>query len=117
MLNSVQIIGRVGKEPELRSAGNTNIANLSIGVTKKWTKDGQKQEKTAWIPVTFFGKTVEVIQNYVKKGDLLYVEGEWDNSSYDKDGETRYVTKLVGNKLTMLGSGQKQETQYDEPAF
>lgn len=111
-LNKVQLIGRLGKDPEIRTVGSGDkVANFSMAMTEKWTdkRSGEKKEKTEWANVTVWGDgLVGVVERYVKKGDLLYVEGKFSTRKWEKDGKTNYATEVViqgmGGALTMLGS-------------
>lgn len=112
-LNKATIIGRLGQDPEVRStSGNTAVANLSIATSNKYkNKNGEVVEETQWHKCTAWGRTAEVIQQYVKKGDLIYVEGpletkEWD----DKDGNKRYTTEIKVLSMVMLGSASGGST-------
>lgn len=107
MLNKAQIIGRVGKDPEVRHLSNGDaVANLSLATSESW-KDkntGEKKEATEWHRVTFYGRLAEVVGEYVKKGGLLYVEGKIKTRKWtDKDGVERYTTEIHGNEMKMLG--------------
>lgn len=112
MVNKVILVGNLGNDPEVRSTtGGTNVASFPLATTRKWNKDGVKQEKTEWHRVQAWGKLADVVKKYVKKGDRLYVEGrveyrQWD----DKDGNKRYSTEIVCENLTMLGSSRSGST-------
>lgn len=122
MLNKVQIIGRVGRDPEIRaSQGGTRIANLSLAVTEKW-KDkatGERKEKTEWVRVVSFNDGISgVCEQYVKKGDLLYIEGQMETRKWtDKDGSEKYVTEVIlrpfKGELTMLGGKPEKSDKPD----
>jgi len=106
-LNKVQIIGNLGTDPELRhTGGGTAVANISVATTEKWTdkQSGEKKEETEWHRVVFFGRQAEVIAEFMKKGRPIYVEGRLKTESYEKDGVTRYTTKIIGSDFQMLGS-------------
>ena len=106
-LNKVMIIGNLGADPEVSfSAGGTPIAKLRIATSETWKdkQSGERQEKTEWHRVVFFGRTAEVCGEYLRKGAKVYVEGRLQTSTYEKDGEKRYSTEIVGDKMTMLDS-------------
>ncbi|MBF0358635.1 MAG: single-stranded DNA-binding protein [Magnetococcales bacterium] len=113
-LNKVQLIGNVGQEPEIRfTQDGRPIATLSIATSDTWNdKQGQKQEKTEWHRVVAFGKLAEIIQQYVKKGSKLFLEGKLQTRKWtDKDGQDRYTTEIVisgfdGQMIMLDGRGQ-----------
>lgn len=105
MLNRVTIIGRVGKDPEIRRTQSGDaVANFSVATTKKWKdKGGQQQEHTEWHRVSFFGRIAEVVEKYVSKGSLLYVEGELHTRKWQSaDGKDNYTTEIKGSELKLL---------------
>jgi len=105
-LNKVMLIGNVGSEPEIRATSSGNrVAKLSLATNRQW-KDGsgQQQEKTEWHRLTFFGRLVDIVEQWVKKGDRLYAEGRVEYSQTEKDGQTRYWTDIVVSEMVMLGS-------------
>jgi len=101
MLNKVQIIGRLGQDPEVVSE---NVTRISVATSESWTdkSSGEKREKTEWHRVTFFGKLAEVSQKYLHKGSLVYVEGSLETSKYEKEGVTKYSTSIKAQVLRML---------------
>jgi single-strand DNA-binding protein len=103
-------IGHLGRDPEYRVAASGNsVANISIAVTDKYKdKDGIEKETTEWINVVFFGKLADIVEQYVKKGMQVYVEGKLKTDKYEKDGITRYSTKVVAEKLQMLGNSERK---------
>jgi single-strand DNA-binding protein len=110
-LNKVTLIGNVGKDPEIRyTQSGDPIANFSLATSEKWTdKSGQKQEKTEWHRVEVFGKTAQIVRDYVTKGKPVYIEGSIRYDEYtDKDGIKRNVTKITvsgfNSRLLLLGS-------------
>jgi len=113
-LNKVIIIGHLGRDPELKDVGSTTVCNFSLASTEKWKdKDGNKQERTEWHNVTLWGKQGEVVQKYCKKGDALYVEGRLQTDKYDKDGQTHYATKIIGERFQFMGKakGNSQDAE------
>ena len=105
-VNKVILIGNVGRDPEVKySADGNAIANLSLATSEQWKdKSGTKQEKTEWHRVSFFGKLAEIVGEYVKKGSQIYVEGRLQTRKWqDKDGQDRYTTEIVADRMQMLG--------------
>lgn len=106
MKNTVQLIGHVGQDPEVKNLeGGKKLANLSIATNEVYYKEnGDKVEKTEWHRVTAWGKTAEIIEKYVTKGREVAIEGKLTHRSYDdKDGVKRFITEVVANELLLLG--------------
>lgn len=107
-LNLFTAIGRLGRDPELRYMPNGDAAvNISIAVGKSWTDKSsqQKKEVTTWVPVSFFGKTAEIVCQYCKKGSQILITGEFSVRKYtDKDGNEKQITEIKGDRMQLLGS-------------
>ncbi len=106
-LNKVMLIGNVGSDPEIRATSSgARVAKLSVATNRAWTdrNSGQKNEKTEWHRLTFFGRLVDVVEQWVKKGDRLYVEGRIEYSQTEGEGGTKYWTDIVVSEMVMLGS-------------
>ena len=105
MKNRVQLIGRVGQDPEVKTLeGGKKLANVSIATNDVYYKEnGDKVEQTEWHRVTAWGKTADLIEKYVTKGKEIGIEGRLVHRSYeDKNGEKRYITEIVANELLLL---------------
>ena len=104
MFNQATIIGYLGKDPELRDNGR---CTFSIATTEKWTdkSTGEKRDKTTWHNCVAWGQTGELIKQYISKGDPLMVQGPIDNRSYEKDGETKYISEIRVNQFTFMPRG------------
>lgn len=104
-LNKVTLIGNVGKDVELKYASNgTAVATFSMATSEQWKdKEGNAQERTEWHNIVAWRKLAEIIGEYVKKGDRLYLEGKLQTRSYEKDGVKRYTTEIVAEEMIMLG--------------
>lgn len=105
MKNSVQLIGHVGQEPEIKNLdAGKKLANISIATNEVYYKEnGDKVEKTEWHRVTAWGKVAEIIEKYVTKGKEVAVEGKLTHRSYDdKDGNKRYITEVVVHEILLL---------------
>ncbi|MGB0543004.1 MAG: single-stranded DNA-binding protein [Longimicrobiales bacterium] len=105
-LNKVMLIGNVGNDPEIRATSSgARVGKLSLATNRSWTdRSGQKKEKTEWHRLTFFGRLVDIVEQYVKKGDRLYVEGRVEYSQTEGEGGTKYWTDIVVTEMVMLGS-------------
>ena len=112
-VNKVILVGNVGQDPEVRQFQNGGqVASFSLATSETW-KDkntGERKEKTEWHRVSVFSEgLVRVVQNYIKKGSKLYIEGQLETRKWqDKDGQDRYTTEVVlrgfNSTLTMLDS-------------
>lgn len=121
-VNKVILIGNVGQDPEIRSMqSGDRVCNLSIATSESWkAKDGERQEKTQWHKVVVFNQNiVGVVEKYVKKGAKLYLEGQLETRTWEKDGIKQYSTEVLikpfNGVLTMLdsGKGDNDQEQYE----
>jgi len=105
--NKVQLIGNVGQLPEVKTLENgKKVANLNLATNETYTNaKGEKITNTQWHMLVAWGKSAEIIENYVKKGDEVAIEGKLQYETYDdKEGNKRYLTKININDILMLGS-------------
>jgi single-strand DNA-binding protein len=124
-LNKVQLIGRLGADPEIRyMPSGTGIANMSIATNDgyKDKQTGQFVEQTEWHKVSAFGRTADIIGQYLKKGSLVYVEGRIRTRKWqDQSGQDRYTTEILVNELQLLGGSGGgaggNQSQNSQPNF
>jgi single-strand DNA-binding protein len=110
-LNKAQLIGRLGKDVELKHANSgIAIANISVATSEK----RKGEEITEWHKVTLFDKNAENAAKYLKKGSQVYVEGRIQTRSYEKDGVKQYTTEIVADRIVFLGSGKGDEQKQTE---
>jgi len=106
-LNKAILIGRLGKDPEIRyTQDGRAVANFTIATNEEW-KDkntGEKKERTEWHRIVAFGKLGEICGEYLAKGRLVYLEGRLQTRSYEQEGVTKYTTEIVANDMQMLES-------------
>ena len=106
-LNKVQIIGNLGRDPEVRYTPNGNaVCNVSVASTRQWKnkESGEKQEETEWHRVVFYDRLAEIAGEYLKKGRSVYVEGRLKTRKWtDKEGKEQYTTEIVATEMQMLG--------------
>lgn len=115
-VNKVILVGSLGRDPEVRyTSSGAAIANVSIATSESW-KDkttGEKQERTEWHNLTFFGALAGIVEKYLKKGAQVYVEGKLTTEKYtDKAGVEKYATKIIVSDMQMLG-GKNQADSSD----
>ena len=110
-LNRVQLIGRLGKDPESKyTPTGKKVAHFSLAVSQRWKTAGEMKEYTEWVNIEAWGRLGEVCQEYLKKGSLVYLEGRLKTEKYeDKEGETKYYTKVVALTLQFLDKKDKDE--------
>jgi len=105
-INKVILVGNLGNDPDVRySQSGAAITTISVATSDSWTdKNGEKQERTEWHRVKFFGKLAEIAGEYLKKGRQVYVEGALRTEKYtDKNGVEKYSTDIIANEMQMLG--------------
>lgn len=115
-LNRVQIIGRLGKDPEKRSTkGGKDYVVFSVAVDRQWkSQDGEYKKETNWFNIEAWGKLGEICLSFLSKGRLVFVEGRLRTDRYEHDGETRYFTKVIARQMQMLDK-QPRESGEIEP--
>lgn len=110
-VNLVILLGRLGQDPEIRyTQSGTCCANMSVATSEKWKdkQTGQMQEKTEWSRISAFGRTAEIIQQFVKKGDQIHIQGKLQTRKWqDQQGVDRYITEIIANNVTLLGGGNQ----------
>jgi single-strand DNA-binding protein len=112
------LIGHVGKDPELKyTPGNIAVANFSVATSESFKdKSGAQQERTEWHRIVTFGKIAEVMGQYLKKGQQVYIEGKLQTRSWDdQSGAKRYVTEVVALSVQFLGKKDGAQAQTQEP--
>ena len=118
-VNKVILLGRLGKDPDIRSMQNgKKVANFGIATSKRWTdrETQEKKEKTSWHNIVVFNEgLVGIVEQYVKKGSQIYIEGELQTRKWqDQEGKDRYTTEVVlqgyNSNLTLLGSRNQSDS-------
>ncbi len=106
-VNKVILVGNLGKDPEIRyTPSGSAVANVTIATSDQWKdkQTGEQQERTEWHRVVFFNRLAEVVGEYVKKGQQIYVEGRIQTRKWqDQSGQDRWTTEIVANEMQMLG--------------
>ena len=105
LVNKVQLIGSLGQDPEIKTFDNSRkLARFSVATNEYYKNaQGEKVSDTTWHNVVAWGKTAEILEKYVRKGDKVGIDGKLSNRSYeDKEGNKRYMTEVVANEILML---------------
>ena len=111
-VNRVTLLGRLGKDPETRFMTNgEGVTNFSLATSEKWkNQSGEKQEKTEWHNCVAYRKLAEIIGEYVRKGEQLYVEGKLQTRKWqDKEGKDRYTTEIIIDKVDFIGNQRQSD--------
>jgi len=118
MVNQATILGRVGRM-DIRSMPNGNkVTNLSIVTSKKYTKDGVKQEKSTWHNICLYSKLADIAEKYVSVGDLLFVQGEIENTKYtDKKGIEKTRSFITAHELKLMPNNRDKSAAKPENNF
>ena len=117
MLNMAQIIGHLGRDPDVRyTPEGTAVSKLAVATNQTWKdKDGEKQERTEWHRVVLFGKVAEIAREYLKKGSLVYLQGRLQTRKWQADdGQDRYTTEIVAERMKMLGGKHRNTESTDK---
>jgi len=113
MINKAILVGHVGQDPEVKHIDSGDaVCSFSLATSEKWnTKDGEKKERTEWHNITLWRRQAEVAGEYLRKGSKVYIEGSIRYEKYqDKDGNDKYATKIVGQRMIFLDSkGSKKQ--------
>ena len=112
-LNKVQLIGRLGQDPEIKDTDSgKKVANVSLATNDFWNDaSGNKQERTEWHRLVFWERLATLAESYLKKGSQIYVEGSLQTRDYMKDDEKRYITEVKVFKLEFLSSNEPEQIQ------
>lgn len=114
-LNRVIIMGNLGTDPELREAGSTPVCSLSIATPGRVV---DKEQQVEWVKVTTFGKTAELCSKFLKKGSNALIEGRMQTDKYtDKQGVTKYSTKVIGERVVFGPSGEKKPSKQSDDSY
>ena len=119
-VNRVTLLGRVGKDPEIKQFDGGNKASFSIATTERGftTRDGKEiPEKTEWHNIVCWKGLSTIVERFVKKGDLIYLEGKITTRSWDSDNGKKYMTEIVADNIELLGNkGERTEKDpFEEP--
>lgn len=117
-VNKVTLLGRIGKDPELRYMPNGDaVCNFSLATSETWKdKNGEKKESVEWHNVTIYRKLGEIAGQYLKKGSQVYLEGKLKTRKWqDKQGNDRYTTEVICDEMVMLGGGDSGQQQDHRP--
>lgn len=117
-MNKVEILGNIGKEPDIRKTGTgKTVASFAVAVSRSYTtQQGEEKQYTDWINVVAWGSLAEAVGNELKKGDRVFVEGRYSTRSYeDKSGQKRYITEVIANTIAKpIGSKEKPVTKFTD---
>jgi single-strand DNA-binding protein len=114
-VNKIFLLGNVGKDPQINSTPGGIAANFSLATTdREKDQQGNWRDRTEWHNLVAYGRTTEIIRDYVTKGSQLFIQGKIQTRSWDdkQSGQKRYKTEIVVYDLTLLGGGQSVDEHY-----
>ncbi len=115
-VNKVILVGNVGQDPEVRHLDSgVAVASFTLATSETYTKEGERITNTEWHNIVAWRGLAGVIENYVKKGSKLYIEGKITHRQYEKDGQTKYFTEIVANNMVMLDPKKESASTEDTP--
>lgn len=118
MINQAQVLGRVGNISTKQFTNGGSVTNISMVTSKKYSKDGVKQEKVTWHNISCFGKVSEIAEKYVTRGDLLYIQGEMENQKYTgKDGSERVKSFILAHELKLMPKSKELKPEPKQQEF
>ncbi len=113
-INKVILVGNLGKDPEVRyTSSGSAIANITVATSESWKdkETGEQKDQTEWHRVVFFRRLAEIVNDYLKKGSQVYIEGKLRTRKWqDKDGQDRYTTEIVASEMQMLGGRDNSQS-------
>ena len=115
-LNRVQLIGRLGRDPESKfTPTGKKVTHFSLAVSQRWKANGESKEYTEWVNIEAWGRLGEVCQEYLTKGSLVFLEGRLKTEKYeDRDGETKYFTKVVTQFIQFLSGNRAGDSLLEQ---
>ena len=115
MINQAQLLGRIGKIDTKTLSNEMKVCSMSLVTSKKYVKNGEKQEETTWHNVTCFGKIAEIAERWVQKGDLLWIQGEMKNQKYQaQDGTEKTKFYVLATELKLMPKAKEHKPEPKE---
>jgi single-strand DNA-binding protein len=109
-LNKVQLIGRLGKDPETRTTpAGKKVSSFSLAVDRRWRSAGEAKSATDWFNVDAWGRLGEICAQYLRKGRLVYIEGRLQTDRYEQEGTVKYFTRVIASQMQMLERKAEEE--------
>jgi single-strand DNA-binding protein len=120
-INRIVLVGNVGRDPDVQTtAGGKKVAHLSLATSRRVPREGGYEERTDWHRITLWDRLAQLADDYIRKGDRLYVEGRMEYGAYEKNGVTIPTSEVIGRDVVLLGSpsgrGADVEEAFEEVA-
>lgn len=118
-INKVILVGNLGQDPDTRYMPNGNpVTNITVATTKNWKdrETGENRDRTEWHRVVFFNRLAEIVNEYLRKGSKVYLEGELRTRQWERDGQKHYTTEIVANEMQMLDSRGDMSSNTSAPS-
>lgn len=116
-INKIILVGHIGRDPDVQTLSNgTKVAHVSLATSRRFARDGGMEERTEWHRLTLWDRLAQIAEDYVRKGDRVYVEGRMEYDSFERNGVTIPTAEVHVRELVMLGapSGRAAEAELEE---
>jgi single-strand DNA-binding protein len=113
-INKIILVGHIGRDPDVQTtAGGTKVAHVSLATSRRFPKDGGFEERTEWHRLTLWDRLAQLAEDYIRKGDRVYVEGRMEYDSFERGGVTIPTAEVYVRELVMLGTPTARSTAAD----
>jgi single-strand DNA-binding protein len=111
-INKIILVGNVGRDPDVQTtAAGTKVAHVSLATSRRFTRDGATEERTEWHRLTLWDRLAQLAEDYIRKGDRVYVEGRMEYDSFERNGVTIPTAEVHVRELVLLGAPVTRETE------
>jgi single-strand DNA-binding protein len=113
-INKIILVGHIGRDPDVQTtAGGTKVAHVSLATSRRFPKDGGFEERTEWHRLTLWDRLAQLAEDYIRKGDRVYIEGRMEYDSFERNGVTIPTAEVYVRELVMLGTPTARTTAAD----
>jgi len=114
-INKVILVGNVGRDPDIQTTSNgTKVAHMSLATSRRVPRNGGFEERTEWHRLTLWEKLAQLAEDYVHKGDRVYIEGRIEYDSFEKNGVTVPTAEVIVRELVLLGAPNGRSSEVEE---
>jgi single-strand DNA-binding protein len=109
-MNKIILIGIAGKDPDIKDISGKKNAKISLATSEYFKKNGEKHQETTWHNISFWGDISNIVENFVKKGSKIMVEGKQIHKEFEKDGKKQYYSEVIAEKIELLSNNNEKKS-------